>query len=116
MKFCAKWDMQRIINPSTTLRRTTTSEVPTMTIKAKEVLKNKFWIVEENGFKVGTLSAPEECYTYSSQGTQVSRDFNQLKKHLGKISWTTADDKTASNMKYMDIPISCEPIQSQCMM
>ena len=50
-------------------------------IKAKEVLKNKFWIVEENGSKVGTLSAAEECYTYScGAGTQVFGDFNQLKK------------------------------------
>ena len=43
-----------------------------MTINAKEVLKNKFWIFEENGLKVGTLSASEECYTYTcTQGTQV---------------------------------------------
>ena len=63
-------------------------------IKAKEVLKDKFWIVEENGSKVGTLSAAEECYTYScGAGTQVFGDFNQLKKHLGKITWSTADDK-----------------------
>ena len=53
-----------------------------MTIKAKEVLKDKFWIVEENGSKVGTLSAAEECYTYScGKGTTVFGDFNQLKKH-----------------------------------
>ena len=51
-----------------------------MTIKAKEVLKNKFWIVEENGTKVGTLSANEECYTYScSDGVQVYSSFDQLK-------------------------------------
>ena len=51
-------------------------------IKAKEVLKDKFWIVEENGSKVGTLSAAEECYTYScGAGTQVFGDFNQL------LSW-----------------------------
>ena len=43
-----------------------------MTIKAKEVLKGKFWIVEENGNKVGTLSAAEECYTFScATGVEV---------------------------------------------
>ena len=43
-----------------------------MTINAKEVLKDKFWIVEQNGESVGTLSASDECYTYScKQGTTV---------------------------------------------
>ena len=47
-----------------------------MSIKAKEVLKGKFWIVEENGSKVGTLGAAEECYTYScGQGTTVFLEY-----------------------------------------
>ena len=80
-------------------------------IKAKEVLKDKFWIVEENGSKVGTLSAAEECYTYScGAGTQVFGDFNQLKKHLGKITWSTADDKDIkSEFEVHGYPTSCEP-------
>ena len=79
-------------------------------IKAKEVLKDKFWIVEENGSKVGTLSAAEECYTYScGAGTQVFGDFNQLKKHLGKITWSTADDKDEkSEFEVHGYPTSCE--------
>ena len=81
-----------------------------MSIKAKEVLKGKFWIVEENGSKVGTLSAAEECYTYScGQGTTVFGDFKQLKKHLGKITWSTADDKNTSEYEVHGYPTSCEP-------
>ena len=81
-----------------------------MSIKAKEVLKGKFWIVEENGSKVGTLSAAEECYTYScGQGTTVFGDFKQLKKHLGKITWSTADSKNVSDYEVHGYPTSCEP-------
>lgn len=82
-----------------------------MTIKAKEVLKNKFWIVEENGSKVGTLSAAEECYTYScGQGTQVFGDFDQLKKHLGKINWSTADPvEEVVDFEVHGYPTSCNP-------
>ena len=36
-----------------------------MTIKANTVLKNKFWIVEDNGQKIGTLSYNDERYLYS---------------------------------------------------
>ena len=82
-----------------------------MTIKAKEVLKNKFWIVEENGSKVGTLSAAEECYSYSCEkGTTVFGDFDQLKKHLGKINWSTTDSvDTKSDFEVHGYPTSCEP-------
>jgi len=83
-----------------------------MTINAKEVLKNKFWIVEENGSKVGTLSASEECYTYTcTQGTQVFGTMNQLKKHLGKITWSSVDekDRVANEYEVHGYPTSCEP-------
>ena len=31
-----------------------------MTVNAKEIIKNKFWIVESEGEKVGTLSFNDE--------------------------------------------------------
>ena len=42
-----------------------------MTIKAKPILKNKFWIVEKDGERIGTLSKQEDKrYMYScSSGT-----------------------------------------------
>ena len=33
-----------------------------MTIKAKEVLDGKFWIVEDEGVNIGTLSFDDEKY------------------------------------------------------
>ena len=42
MKFCAKWDMQRIADSKHNNMHNLTSEVSTMTVNAKEVLKNKF--------------------------------------------------------------------------
>lgn len=81
-----------------------------MTINAKEVLKDKFWIVEQNGESVGTLSASDECYTYScKQGTTVFPTFNQLKKHLGKISWSAVDNESSKDYEVHGYPTSCEP-------
>ena len=36
-----------------------------MTIKFKEVLNNKFWIVEDEGTNVGTVSFNDEQYMLS---------------------------------------------------
>ena len=38
-----------------------------MTIKAKEVLKNKFWLVEDDGQNIGTLSYDNEKYMLRRQ-------------------------------------------------
>ena len=32
-----------------------------MTIEAKPIIKNKYWIVEDDGRKVGTIQAAEDC-------------------------------------------------------
>ena len=81
-----------------------------MTIKAKEVLKNKFWIVEENGTKVGTLSANEECYTYScSDGVQVYSSFDQLIDNVGKVNWTAGDAPEEGEKDCHGYPTSCVP-------
>ena len=80
-------------------------------IKAKEVLKDKFWIVEENGSKVGTLSAAEECYTYScGAGTQVFGDFNRsesdkvtsgINSEFSEIFWFYPSANATENDKYV---------------
>jgi hypothetical protein len=60
-----------------------------MTVKAKEVLNGKFWIVEDEGVRVGTLSLSDDQYMLSdSSGTRFYTE-KQLKKHLGKnLEWT----------------------------
>lgn len=56
-----------------------------MTIKAKPVLKDKFWIVEEEGVRVGTLSKNDEGFVVSSKGKiDFYKTENQLKKKFGK--------------------------------
>ena len=40
-----------------------------MTMKAKPVLKDKFWIVEEEGLRVGTLSKNDEGFVVSQKGS-----------------------------------------------
>jgi len=55
-----------------------------MSIKAKEILKNKFWIVEQMGTNIGTLSYDDERYMFSTPTEQkFFKDKNTLKKQLG---------------------------------
>lgn len=63
-----------------------------MTIKAKPLLEGKFWIVSEDGENVGTLSKDEERFVYQCHsGTQVFDTERLLKKHLGKIVWSSKE-------------------------
>lgn len=56
-----------------------------MTVKAKPVLEDKFWIVEEEGVRVGTLSKNEEGFVVSQKGKiEFYKSENQLKKKFGK--------------------------------
>jgi hypothetical protein len=56
-----------------------------MTVKAKPVLDNKFWIVEEEGVRVGTLSKTDEGFVVSRAGKiDFYKNENQLKKQFGK--------------------------------
>jgi|TARA_B110000196_G_scaffold244658_1_gene213320 hypothetical protein len=62
-------------------------------MKAKEILKNKFWIVENNGLKFGTISLTDEQYILStSAGTRMYHTEKELTSALDKkISWTELD-------------------------
>ena len=63
-----------------------------MTIKAKPLLEDRFWIVSENGENVGTLSKDEDRFVYQCHtGTHVFDTERKLKKHLGKIVWTSKE-------------------------
>ena len=69
-----------------------------MTIKANTVLKNKFWIVEDNGKKVGTLSYNDERYLYSCNNETCFFDNQrQISKKLGNITWDDKTEITISN-------------------
>lgn len=54
-------------------------------IKAKTILKNKFWIVENSGERVGTISVSEDKFVLSSNGIVHFYDTKkQLEKSLGE--------------------------------
>lgn len=58
-------------------------------MRAKEILDGKFWILENNGVRVGTLSLDEDQkYMYTCDaGTSFFANERQLKKSLGNIVW-----------------------------
>ena len=58
-------------------------------LKAKEIVENKFWIVEDAGVRVGTLSVSDERFMFSdSSGTRFFNNKSQLQKGLGKnLEW-----------------------------
>lgn len=56
-----------------------------MTITAKPILKDRFWIVEDEGVRIGTLSKEEEGFLISQKGKiDFYKNENQLKKKFGK--------------------------------
>ena len=55
-----------------------------MSMKAKTILKDKFWIVEEAGEKLGTLSFNDERFMFSANnGVAFFDNKQQLQKKLG---------------------------------
>ena len=54
-------------------------------MKAKTILKDKFWIVESDGERVGTLSLSEDKYLFSSgASTQYFDTIKFSQKNVGK--------------------------------
>ena len=54
-------------------------------IKAKEVLKDKFWIVEEHGENVATISWDKENYIVNNKGvTKLFQTQSEISENLGK--------------------------------
>ena len=88
-----------------------------MTIKAKPILKDRFWILEDEGVRIGTLSLSENQYMLNSNdGTSLFDDEHQLKKRLGKdFTWTDLEIKETQSIKTKfayGFPTSCVPYNS----
>ncbi|MDA9938584.1 hypothetical protein N9C48_00570 [bacterium] len=64
-----------------------------MSLKAKTILKDKFWIVEEAGEKLGTLSFNDEKFMLSSETGVI---FYDSKKQVEKLLGVTIFDKDQS--------------------
>jgi hypothetical protein len=84
-----------------------------MTIKARPILKDKFWIMENNGERVGTLTVNEDKYMFSSpEGTKYFDSERALKKVFGKdfiISEVTEQVINANEKVVYGYPTSSEP-------
>jgi hypothetical protein len=82
-----------------------------MSIKAKTVLKNKFWIVENNGERVGTISVADDRFMLStSESVQFYDNKTEIEKQLGKTIFER--DKTAKlevNKEVYGYPTSTSP-------
>tara|TARA_B110000503_G_scaffold84323_1_gene128411 strand:+ start:2885 stop:3364 length:480 start_codon:yes stop_codon:yes gene_type:complete len=65
-----------------------------MTLKAKPILKNKFWIVENEGNRIGTMSLSDDRYMFSSNiETCFFDNKRQMKKKFGyDIVWDVEED------------------------
>lgn len=87
-----------------------------MTVNAKEIIKNKFWIVESEGEKVGTLSFNDERYMLSGvSGTRFYANEKQLKKGLGQeLTWQKLEIKEVESVskEVHSYPTSCQPFNS----
>lgn len=81
-------------------------------MKAKEILKDKFWIVVENGENVGTIAYNNDHYIVNSnKGTiEVCHSKSSLNKRLGNITWS-AKEKPTQEESYTvhDFPANCKP-------
>jgi endo-alpha-1,4-polygalactosaminidase (GH114 family) len=89
-----------------------------MTLRAKPVLKDKFWIVENNGEKVGTMSYNEEQrYMFSSAvETCFFDNTRQMKKRFGvDIEWGDAVSTIENATKSYEVhgyPTSVQPFNA----
>jgi len=81
-----------------------------MTVKFKEVLNNKFWIVEQNGQKTGTISFNDEQYMLSdSSGTHFLKKKDFKEKFGKELTWEKLNIKETRVREVHGFPTSCDP-------
>jgi|TARA_B110000977_G_scaffold29202_1_gene37827 hypothetical protein len=80
-------------------------------MNAKEIIKNKFWIVEDKGVKFGTISLNEDQYILSTPtGTKFYNTETQLTKALNtKLSWTDLEITEISTREAHGYATNCAP-------
>jgi hypothetical protein len=78
---------------------------------AKEILNGKFWIVEEDGENVATISYNDEKYILSDKdGTRFFENQKQLKKTLGNdVTWTALKIAKEYTKEVHGYATSCQP-------
>ena len=67
---------------------------------AKTVLKDRFWILEESGERVATISCSGDQYVLNTKkGAEVFTNFKSLKKKFGTKIEFTANDTVQGNIE-----------------
>jgi hypothetical protein len=70
----------------------------------KPILENKFWIVEDSGVRIGTLSKDNDTYVYSSKGkVSLYANESQLTRRFGKNFLTAKITKTNVENNKFDV-------------
>ena len=91
-----------------------------MTLKAKPVLKDKFWIIENDEQRIGTMSWNDDRYMFSSNAETCFFDNKrQMKKRFGTdIVWSTlGNENNNTNINNKDhvvhgFPTSVNPFNT----
>jgi hypothetical protein len=84
-------------------------------MKAKTVLEDKFWIVEDQGERIGTLTKEDESYMLSSKGTiSFYKSKRQLAKAFGGdfLTATITATETGAVRYVHGYPTKCNPFNS----
>jgi len=82
-----------------------------MTTKAKPIIKDKFWIVERDGSRIGTIAVDDERFMFSDKnGVKYFDNKKQLERKLGKTVFERNEDATAEVEKIVHgYPVSTTP-------
>lgn len=72
-----------------------------MTLRAKAVLENKFWIIEDDGIRIGTLTKEADGFVLNQRGkVSVYDDSSQLTTRFGNdflVAKISSPDKKVVN-------------------
>jgi hypothetical protein len=83
-----------------------------MEIKAKPIIDGKFWIVEDEGVRIGTLQKDEtnKFVLVAKNNKSIFKDLKTLEKQFGKNFFTVSkkEDTKISNEIY-GFNTNCEP-------
>ena len=80
-----------------------------MSVKAKTILKNKYWIIEDGDTRIGTLSFDNEKYIFSNKTeTCFFENEKDLQKKFG-VTFTWKDNETVVQEKLESFDINGYP-------
>ena len=85
-----------------------------MTVHAKEIINGKFWILEEKGKKIATVSLTDQKYLLTNkQGVTFLTDRLSIEKNLGDtIEWSKLQITEIQTKEIYDFPTNTIPHHS----